>query len=330
MSTSDKICKDGVSKSSEDGVCDINDKLQKMSTDDKDIVLSVCANCGKTGDNLKACTACKLVKYCNRECQIAHRPKHKKECKRRAAELHDEELFKQPPPEEDCPICFQLLPSFRGSIYKTCCGKVICSGCIHAPVYDNEGNIVAEKICPFCRTPGSTSEEVVLDRERNRMEKDDPIAIYNQGCNYHEGACGPQDNFKALELFHRAGDLGYAGAYLGIGNAYDVGQGVEVDKKKATHYYELAAMKGNALARQNLGREEGMVGNMDRALKHHLIAVRSGCAESLNQIKLYYSAGLATKSHYTKALQLYQAYLGEIKSDQRDKAAAYSEMYRYY
>ena len=38
---------------------------------------------------MKACTACNLVKYCNRECQIAHRPLHKRACKKRAAELHD-------------------------------------------------------------------------------------------------------------------------------------------------------------------------------------------------------------------------------------------------
>ena len=31
-----------------------------------------------------------------------------------------------------------------------------------------------------------------------------------------------------------------------------------------------------------------------------------------------------------KALQLYQVYLGEIKSEQRDKAATHSELYRYY
>ena len=77
-----------------------------MSTDDEDKEVSVCANCGKgeeESDKLKACTACKMVKYCNRECQIAHRPQHKKECKKKAKELHDEQLFKQPPPEEDCP-----------------------------------------------------------------------------------------------------------------------------------------------------------------------------------------------------------------------------------
>ena len=49
--------------------------------------MSTCAACGKGGDHLKACTACHLVKYCNRDCQIAHRPKHKKECRKRAAEL---------------------------------------------------------------------------------------------------------------------------------------------------------------------------------------------------------------------------------------------------
>ena len=44
---------------------------------------TTCAACGSEGgDSLKACTACKLVKYCNRDCQITHRPTHKKICKR--------------------------------------------------------------------------------------------------------------------------------------------------------------------------------------------------------------------------------------------------------
>ena len=107
-----------------------------MSKSIDDDIISLCANCGKgeeSAGDLKACTACKMVKYCNRDCQIAHRPQHKKACKKRAAELHDEKLFKQPPPAEDCPICMLLLPSLHtGSKYKSCCGKIICSGCIHA------------------------------------------------------------------------------------------------------------------------------------------------------------------------------------------------------
>ena len=89
--------------------------------------LSICANCGEgeesSGEELKACVACKLVKYCNRDCQIAHRRQHKKECRKRAAELHDEALFKQPPPLKDCPICMLRMPSLdTGSRYYSCCG----------------------------------------------------------------------------------------------------------------------------------------------------------------------------------------------------------------
>ena len=92
--------------------------------------LSVCANCGKgeeAGSNLKTCTACRLVKYCSRDCQAAHRPQHKKDCKKKAKELHDEKLFEQPPPLEDCPLCMIRLPTLgNGQTYKACCGKIIC------------------------------------------------------------------------------------------------------------------------------------------------------------------------------------------------------------
>ena len=40
--------------------------------------------------------------------------------------------------------------------------------------------------------------------------------------------------------------------------------------------------------------------------------------------------GHATKDHYANALRSRQAYVNEIKSDQRDKAAAFRDGYRYY
>ena len=245
-----------------------------MSTEDtasKEDDVSVCANCGKGEEEtgkLKACTACKMVKYCNRECQIAHRPQHKKECKRRAAELHDEKLFKQPPnPYEDCPICFLRMPTLEtGRRYMTCCGKKICSGCCYAPVYDNQGNEIDNTKCAFCRTPAPTSEEEMIEWLLKRMEVNDADAINTIGCNYRDGRYGiTQDYDKALELFHRAADLGYAEAYLNIGYAYINGDGVEVDEKKAIHYFELGAIGGDATARHNLGYNEHNAGNMERA-----------------------------------------------------------------
>jgi len=345
---SGKICKDGISlKSNIDGVCEVNDKLKNMSTADKeDVVVSVCANCGKEGAN-NVCNKCKMVKYCNAVCKKVHKKKHKKECEeyvrlaaekhseelRLAAELHEEKLFKEPPSQHgDCPICFLRLPNLNsGWKYQLCCGKQIYSGCIHAPVYDNQGNKVAEEKCPFCRTPYPKSNEEAMERRRILREKNNAIAIYNLGCYYRDGTDGyPQDHTKALQLWHRAGELGHAMAYSNIGYAYDHGRGVKVDETKANHYYELSAMMGNERARYNLGINEGQKGNIDRALKHLMIAVGGGFNLSLERIKELYTDGTVTKEDYTKALQAYQEYLSEIKSPQRDEAAAFSDNYRYY
>jgi len=307
--------------------------MSTVVVDDDDV--STCANCGKGEEEsgkLKHCTACMMVKYCSRDCQIAHRPQHKKECRKRATELYDEELFKQPPSAEDCPICFLTLPLFKkGWRHFGCCGKVICSGCCHAPVYDEQGNKVDDEKCPFCRRTTPNTDEEMLEREKKRMELGDAIAIYNHGNYYSKGTKGyPQDYDKALELWHRAGELGYVEAYCSIGHTYDGGGGVEIDKKKAKYYFELAAMKGDMLARHNLGVKEAQKGNFERAIKHFMIGAKSGHNESMEKIQQLYSLGILSKDDYTKALRNYQAYLGEIKSVQRDKAAAADEDYHYY
>ena len=89
-------------------------------------------------------------------------------------------------------------------------------------------------------------------------------------------------------------------------------------------------MMGNERARHNLSLVEKEAGNIDRVLKHLMIAAGSGFNLSLGKIKRLYTEGLATKDDYMKALQLYQTYLDEIKSPQRDEAAAADEDYRYY
>jgi len=300
---------------------------------------STCANCGKDEDDnikLKTCTACKLVKYCSRDCQVAHRPQHKKECKRRAKELHDEKLFKQPSlVDDDCPICMIRLPSLsKGRTYMACCGKSICTGCVYAPLYDHQGNQVdndKQNECPFCRTLAPKSDEEAIKRYEKRAEMNDPIAICDLGCYYKEGSCGlPQNMDKAFDLWHQAGELGYASAYYNIGCAHTFGRGVDRDEKKAMYYWGLAAMIGDVNARFNLGYGEVQAGNMDRALKHYMIAVKDGCADSLENIKKMYEYGDATKDDYAKALQSYQAYIDEIKSKQRDEAAASDEYQNYY
>lgn len=241
----------------------------------------------------------------------------------------DIELFKQPPPsEEDCPICFIQLPTKRstGSRYQACCGKVICSGCFYTM-----GKTNMRKLCPFCRTPEPISNEEIIKRLKKRMEVDDSQATSMLGDYYHDGKYGlPQDYGKAFELWHRAAELGDAKAYHSIGYSYEFGDGVDKDEKKAMHYYEQAAMRGYAIAWHNLGANEQGKGNMERALKHYMIAVEIGDARTLENIRNLYSYGYTTKDDYAKSLGYYQMYLEEVKSDQRDEAAAAFKEYKYY
>jgi len=239
----------------------------------------------------------------------------------------DKALFKQPPPNyEDCPICFLRLPTYHGGWqYRTCCGKVVCSGCIHA--CDKNDHLK----CPFCRTLAPKSDEETIKIMTKRMEVGDALAIYSHGCDYYAGTCGvAQDYAKAFELHLSASDLGYAAAHHSVGFSYHTGRGVEVDKKKAMYYWNLAAREGDTSSRHNLGNTEVQAGNVNRALKHFMIAVRDGNAKSLEETKRLYTNGYATKDKYTKALRLYQSYLSEIKSIQRDEAAAYDDKNRYY
>ena len=297
-----------------------------ISNNENDV--SVCANCGKEGSNLNICNKCKEATYCNAACKKKHRSKHKNECERRVTEMHDEALFKEPPPEHgDCPICFLRLPTMgSGKRYMSCCGKKLCTGCCYADVYDNLGNINAEEKCPFCRTPHTTTKEEGIERLEKRMEVGDPYAFFSMGCYYDEGEYGfPQNSAKAVKILHKAGKHGYNN----IGNAYNNGNGVERDEKMASHYFELAAMEGCVAARNNLGSNEYNAGNYDRALKHFMIAVRGGFTLSLKAIQQLYKDGHATKDHYTNALRSHQAYLDEIKSDPRDKAVTFRDDYRY-
>jgi len=202
--------------------------------------MSTCANCGKEGnsDDMNTCNKCKMVKYCNAACKKKHRTKHKKKCERRVVELHEEQLFQQElPPREECSICFLPHPIDESQMqFQTCCGKIVCDGCIYA-IWKSEG----KDLCAFCRTPPVSSKEETVKRLEKLMDKDNGEAINALGSLYRSGDYGlAQDYQKANELYLKAGELGCAAAYYNLGTNYDNGRGVEIDKKKTEHFYELA------------------------------------------------------------------------------------------
>jgi len=135
-------------------------------------VMFACASCGKEGNSndMNTCNKCESMKYCNAACKKKHRKKHKKACERRVAELHDEKLFKEHPPTEECPICMLPLQYKVNKTcvisYKSCCGKMICHGCIYA-MKMSEGGL---DLCAFCRTPTASPDEE-LERTTKLVDK---------------------------------------------------------------------------------------------------------------------------------------------------------------
>ena len=297
-----------------------------------------CSACGKTGDGLKTCTACKMATYCNITCQKSHRPKHKKECKNRAAELYDELLFKQPT-MEDCPICF--LPISIGvtdAKYQTCCGKTVCAGCLFAVrkermIQERELSYLSSQqnkatlpplCCPFCREQQDVSSDERYKRVKHRIEMNDADAVVLMGWAYHNGDYGlTPDRTKAFQLWLKAADLGSIEANNNVALAYMEGRGVQVDQKKSVSYWEKAAIGGDSNSRYNLyAYEMNECRNMRRGTRHLMIAASAGLDHSLTTMGELFRMRQVSKQDYETTLRAHKAAVDETKSEQRDQAAA--------
>ena len=268
-----------------------------MSSTTDSTAIMLCAACGKeeNEDNkLMACTTCKIVTYCNRDCQIAHRCQHKKDCKKRAAELQEDVLFEQPPPNEDCPVCFLTLPPIGERTYQSCCGKTLCNGCVDA--LDERTPSNKNPLCPFCRTPTCTSEEEIIERVQKRVGMNDVSAISMlAGCYAFAKYGVARDINRAMELWTRASDLGSIGASGLLGDAYN------------------PHMKRSRLLQCNFD-------NISTGMKHFMIAAAQGHEFALQRVKQGYMEGHVTKDDFSQALRAHKDAQDDVYSEQRTKS----------
>jgi tetratricopeptide (TPR) repeat protein len=280
----------------------------------------VCASCGiaATDDvKLKKC-ACNLVKYCTVNCQKNHRPQHKKMCRKRLAELRDDDLFTLPEKScfGDCPICCLPLPlDMNKSTMMSCCSKLLCMGCHYAnQMRENEAGL--QQRCAYCREPFPKSKEEGEKKRMERIKKNDPAALTEMG----KIRQGEGDYGTALKYYTKAAQLGDADAHHNLSVMYREGHGVEKDLKKYTFHMEEASIGGHPYARHNLGVHEWNSGRYERARKHFIIATNLECEPSLNNLRRFYAKGHASKEDYTDALRAYQAAVNATKSSDREKA----------
>ena len=314
--------------------CAVSIFIMSAEEEDTTKIMLCCASCGKAqGDDdiqLRTCTACKSVKYCGVTCQRNHRPKHKKACKKRAAELRDEILFRQPESSSagDCPICLLPFPLYGNQyapVYHPCCSKSVCRGCsvAHMTLSREERR---EYTCPFCRDvvsdqkSGSKTQTMKRIRENimKRIQANDPKAMNQMGnILYKEG------NYEeAIQSYSMAAKLGDADAHYKLAEMYAKGQGVERDEKKKLYHLEEAAIRGHLDARYNLARYEKMEkGRNDRAVKHLIIAANLGDDGSMQMLKEFYKERLVSKEDFAAALRAHQAAVDATKSPQREAAS---------
>ena len=156
------------------------------------------------------------------------------------------------------------------------------------------------------------------------MELNDPNAIAMMGDYYMRGERGlQQDIGKALELVHKAADLGTTMAHYYLGQMYLIGNVVQANCKKAKCHLEIATMAGHVRARYHLGVLERRGCNHHRAMKHFIISASAGCDDSLKAVQDGYREGLGTKDDFETTLRAHQKSKDEMKSEWRDKAAAH-------
>ena len=106
--------------------------------------------------------------------------------------------------------------------------------------------------------PSETPAELLRDTRR-KADKGDPIAQFELGNMYANGAGTLKNDAEAVIWFRRAAEHGNADAQYTLALRYDNGQGVEKDGSQALDWYQKAAAQGNQDARNRLDEAASII-----------------------------------------------------------------------
>jgi TPR repeat protein len=160
------------------------------------------------------------------------------------------------------------------------------------------------------------NDEEYEERVMERVKANDPAAMRFMGT----ARLGEGDWDSAFEYLEKAAELGNAEAHYQLSVMYRKGDGVAKDEEKAVYHLELAAIGGDPEARYNLGCIEGNNGNIERSVKHYIIAANLGYEDSMKMLWKQYSAGNITKEELEVTLRTHKAAIDAMKSPQREEA----------
>ena len=219
-----------------------------------------------------------------------------------------------------CLLCWLpiALPIRKHSLFKACCMKLVCKGCLLA--LHRRG--MQEK-CPFCRMPEPKSDAARLALVQKRASAKDPVAIESIATAYYMGSYGLQQDIPwAIELWTEAARLGNLIAHCNLGCRYYYGKDVEQDVARGISHLQHAAIQGQPSSRYDLGYHEYENANHELAVRHWMISAKMGYEISLDAIKIMFTRGHATEAQYAEALRSYQNAVEATESTQREEAKA--------
>ena len=154
-----------------------------------------------------------------------------------------------------------------------------------------------------------------------RAKANDPAAMSQEGAEHYM----KRHYSRAFECWKKAAELGDVEAHFKLGLLYHDGDGVEKNEGKYIHHLEEAVIAGHPQARFNLGVHENCNGNVDRAVKHWIIAAAQGEDRSMKALMEVFRQGVVAKDDLDSALRAQKSALDGTKSPQRVEA---EEFYR--
>jgi len=254
-----------------------------------------------------------------------------------AAKKEDPEMWESQPPTKDCPVCLVPLPLANDqATYWPCCGMRVCNACEAETVralYITNRKRKDKKLppigptCAFCRQAEFSTDSEVIKMYEERVDKGDLEAMVVLALKHRTGENGlARDEAKALELLHRAADLGSQDALGKLGQCFFNGElGVIEDKKKGMAYLEDATKKGNVFCRFNIGVLEEENQQHGLAMRHYKLAAAAGEENSMKRLRKYFSLGKFSEAELEETLRAHKEKCDEMNSEERERYEACKE-----
>ena len=179
------------------------------------------------------------------------------------------------------------------------------------------------------------AETAFLNPERSiywnnkAAENGDMRALCNLGLAYEFGNGVPKDPKKAFDLYQQSARLGYDRGMYNLAFCYMKGNGTREDHWQAAQYFEKAAQKGHVNAMYNIGvmylNGDGVNKDCKRAAEWFYKAAQNNNIESIFYLGYCYLNGLGVKKYPAMAVHYFRK-----AADGGDIEAMFNLGYCYY